>query len=400
MASVTSATEPPLIKITMTESLIAKSEFLALESVAHLATGGESPMLNSHQRVLQQFLHDKSQGEPARALQHAVFNEAREQCAQLFKVPAHDLTFLSSATEGINTLCYALDWREGDNVVVADVEFPSDVLPWANLRGRGVEVRVVRHQQWQINEQDILSQIDDRTRVVAVSQVSMFTGQHMNVQQLSQGVRDAGAIFLMDATHAAGVVPVDASVADVVVCSCYKWLLGTHGTAVFYVNSNTMAQLAPPFVGWASVASGGGWQSPLEWTMHDNADRFLAANPSYISLYLLNNSLRYLLAIGENRIQQHSLALGKLIFEVLEPYGVQMMTPLQDSRRAGNVCFMTANVDKFRSALEQHGVLVWGAYGDFGRVRLSAHVHNDTQDIQRLADAIKKCQYLLGTKQP
>ncbi len=88
----------------MINSLIAKSEFVGLEAAAHFATGGESPMLRSHESVLQQFMHDKSQGESARELQHAVLNEARAQCARLFKVAARDITFLSSATEGINTL--------------------------------------------------------------------------------------------------------------------------------------------------------------------------------------------------------------------------------------------------------------------------------------------------------
>lgn len=379
----------------MIESLIAKSEFVGLDSAAHFATGGESPMLRSHEDVLKQFMHDKSQGESARDLQHAVLNDARRQCASLFKVAGRDLTFLSSATEGINTLCYAIDWREGDNVVVADVEFPSDVLPWANLKDRGIEVRVVRHRQWHISEEDILSQVDERTRVVAVSQVSMFTGQHMNVALLSQGVRAVGAVFLLDATHAAGVVPVEASLADVMVCSCYKWLLGTHGTAVFYVNSHTLPDLLPPFVGWASVASGGGWQSPLEWTTHATADRFLPANPSYISLYLLNNSLGYLLELGEQKIQHHSLSVAALIFEALAPYALELMTPREDHRRAGNVCFMTGNVDVLRRELESCGVLVWGAYGDFGRIRLSAHVHNDTADVQRLTDALAKCRHLL-----
>jgi selenocysteine lyase/cysteine desulfurase len=223
----------------------------------------------------------------------------------------------------------------------------------------------------------------------------MFTGQRMDVQKLSDGIRRAGAVFLMDATHAAGVVPVDASVADVVVCSCYKWLLGTHGTAIFYVNSDTLPDLAPPFLGWASVSSGGGWQSPLDYTLRSNADRYLAANPSYISLYVLNNALEKLIALGAQNIQQHSLQLGREVRRVLEPYQLEMMTPVEDHRRAGNVCFMAANVDKLRTALEQHGVLVWGAYGDFGRVRISVHVQNDSEDVLHLQEALSHCSHLL-----
>ena len=69
------------------ESLINKSEFIGLDNIAHLATGGESPMLRSHQQVLQQFLLDKSAGEPARDLQAQVMEQAKGKCATLFKVP-------------------------------------------------------------------------------------------------------------------------------------------------------------------------------------------------------------------------------------------------------------------------------------------------------------------------
>jgi cysteine desulfurase / selenocysteine lyase len=374
----------------MIESLIPKSRFVGLESIAHLATGGESPMLRSHLDSVQQFMLDKSQGEPARQLQAEVMQQARQRCAKLFKVAAQDLTFLSSSTEGINVVCYGLKWQAGDNVVVADVEFPSDILPWTKLKNHGVEIRVVKNSGWVINEQDILDKIDDRTRVVALSQVSMFTGQHMDVAMLSKAIRDTQALFLMDVTHAAGVVPVDAKYADIMVCSCYKWLLGTHGTAVFYCNPERLASLSPPFIGWASPTSSGGWQSPLEYCLPDNADRFLAANPSYISLYILNNAVEQLLKLGDENIQSHSLALGQHIRQGLDEFDLEMMTPREDHRRAGNICFMASNVEQLRTALEQRGVLVWGAYGHFGRVRVSAHVHNDTDDVTRFLTAMEQ----------
>jgi len=371
-------------------SLIPKTEFTGLDEVVHLATGGESPMLRSHLDVFQTFMRDKSQGVRARGLQAAVMDEARNKCAALFNVPEQDLTFLSSATEGINVLRYGLDWQSGDNVVVADVEFPSDILPWTTLKNRGVEIRVVKNQQWVISEQDILDQIDERTKVVALSQVSMFTGQHMDVGLLSEQIKKSDAVFLLDATHAAGVVPVDASLADITVSSCYKWMLGTHGTAAFYWNRDRLASLSPPFIGWASVASSEGWQSPLEFSLRENADRFLAANPSYISLYMLNNALDRLLEPGIEKISEHSLTLGATLWNGLDALGLEMMTPPEEHRRAGNTCFMVPDVDDLRVELEKRGVLVWGANGSRGRIRVSAHVHNDDDDVSRLLSAMSK----------
>ena len=208
-----------------------------------------------------------------------------------------------------DNVAYAVDWQHGDNVVIIDVEFPSGILPWVRLQEQGVDVRVVRHDNWHISIDDIAALIDERTRVVHLSQVSMFTGQRMDVARISALVRSSNAIFALDATHAAGVMPVDATLADVMMSSCYKWLLGVHGTAVFYVNNETLPDFQPPFLGWASPEKHGGWREPLAYDLKKDAHRFQPGNPSYIGIYILNNALSHLLDIGIDRISEHAPAL-------------------------------------------------------------------------------------------
>lgn len=204
--------------------LIPKSEFVGIQDVAHLATGGESPMLKSHHAAIGRFFEHKAQGEMARHHLEETHRRTKEKTARLFSVSPEEITFLSSASDGINLLAHSIDWQPGDNVVVADVEFPSDVLPWTNFADQGVEVRIVRHREWRIHLEDVEALINERTRVVAMSYVSYFTGQRQDLRALSALVRQSNAIFLLDATHAAGVVPVEASYADIMVSSCYKWL--------------------------------------------------------------------------------------------------------------------------------------------------------------------------------
>ncbi len=368
--------------------LIPKDRFIGLESVAHLAVGGEAPMLKSHRDAVARFFADKGQGEPARELEFQRMNRVRARCGELLSVPARDITFLSSASAGINTVAYGLDWRDGDNVVVADVEFPSGVYPWTTLAPRGVETRIVRNRNWRIALEDIADRIDARTRLVVISHVSMFTGQRIDLPALSQLVRDAGALLLLDATHAAGVVPVDASLADFVVSSCYKWLLGVHGTAIFYWNRERVPDFRAPFLGWNSSARSGGWKNPVEFELHESADRFLPGNPSYISLYILDNALDTLLPLGIDNIERHALALSGEIRAAVSDKGWELMTPEADPERAGNVCFLVPDVEAFRKTLEEQGVLVWGAYASFGRVRISTHVYNDSADVARCISAL------------
>ena len=374
----------------MTHALIERTEFEGIEQTVHLSAGGEAPMLRSHQQAVEQFFADKAQGERARALQDDMLQLTRQQCAALLGVSADDTCLVSSASEGINIVAYGIDWRAGDNVVIADVEFGSGVFPWVLMQERGVEVKVVRHNSWHISIDDIAANIDDRTRLVVMSHVSMFTGQRIELPALSALVRSTGAKLLLDATHAAGVVDVDASLADVVVSSCYKWLLGVHGTAIFYWNRQQFPELRTPFLGWNSVSSAGGWQQPTQLTLKDDAQRFMPGNPSFISVYILHNALTTLQQIGMDRIENHALDLTGRLWDGIDAMQQwELMTPGAREQRAGNVCVMTDRVDAVAAALRQRDVLVWGTYAGDERLRISCHLYNSAEDIDTCLQALE-----------
>ncbi|MBW1995765.1 MAG: aminotransferase class V-fold PLP-dependent enzyme, partial [Deltaproteobacteria bacterium] len=216
--------------------LIPKSEFIGLENIVHLAAGGEAPMLKSHIEVVNRFMSDKALAENSRVRMDDTVNRCKNKVATLFNVAAEDIALLSSSSEGINNLVYGLKWKPGDNVVACDVEFPSEILPWTRLKEKGVEIRIVRNRDWYVSLKDIERKIDKLTKIVAISHVSYFTGQRLPLAELSQMVRSCGALLCVDSTHSAGVIPVEAKLADIMVASCYKWLLATHGVAIFYLN--------------------------------------------------------------------------------------------------------------------------------------------------------------------
>jgi len=373
----------------MSDALIDKSEFEGIDQVVHLAAGGESPMLRSHQRAVTQFIADKAQGERARSLQEEVLQSTRTMCADLFNVCRENISLVSSASEGINIVAYGIEWKAGDNVVVADVEFGSGIFPWVLLQERGVEVRIARHRQWYIDINDIANLIDDRTRVVLISHVSMYTGQRILLSDLSRLVRSSSARLVLDATHSAGVAEVDASLADVVVSSCYKWLLGVHGTALFYWNRDRFPELKPPFLGWNSVSSAAGWRQPTSLTMRDDALQFMPGNPSFISVYILKNALEFLLAQDIRRVENHALDLtGRLWTGINSMNRWEIMTPSSHDERAGNICIMTDRVNETARALKQRDVLVWGTYAGDDRLRISCHLYNCSEDINTCLQAL------------
>jgi cysteine desulfurase / selenocysteine lyase len=367
-------------------ALVSKDDFIHAGTVAHLCAGGETAVLKSHQAVIARFFQQKSEGMAGREEGlMGTLERCRTRAAALLGVDAADVAFLDSASDGVNQLAAGLDWQAGDNVVVEDIEYPSDIYPWTRLAPLGVEVRVARQWGEQPTLERIAAAMDSRTRVLSVSQVSFLTGRRYDLRDLRALCDRVGALLSVDATHATGVVPVPARYADVLVSSCYKYLLGVHGAAIFYRNPARLADLPPQTIGWHSITGERTLAAPTAYQLAPDASRFEAGNPPFMALALLDNALAYLEAVGIERIERHVLALGGNLWRALRARGLTLLTPEDPARRGPNICFAWHDPAALVSALADRNVLVWG--GD-GRIRVSFHLYNDGADVERLLAAL------------
>ncbi len=367
-------------------ALIPREEFVGIEHVAHLAAGGETPVLRSHLGVAAQFLMDKGSGMPGRGRYAAVTARAKAALAELLGGQADEIALLAHASEGLFVASQGLDWRPGDNVVVERVEYPSVLYAWQNLRSRSIEVRGVGAGLVPSLE-EVERAVDGRTRVIAVSQVSYLTGARHDLAAFRKIADAVGARLVVDASHALGVVPVPGELCDIVVSCCYKWLFGVHGVGVFYANSRRWPELDPPWVGWHSVVREEDWRCRDDYRLKPDAERFEAGNLSFVGVYLLDNALQMLLRVGIARIEPYVLRLGGILWRGLKQLGVPLVTPEADAARAGNIVFTAERPLEIERWLREAGVICWA--GD-GRVRLSVHAYNDEADVSRALAALAR----------
>ena len=369
------------------EPLISPNQFVGLEGVTHLCTGGEAPWLKAQEAVYTEFARLKSAGHDGREVIYKRGECCRSRMGELWRVPSKRIAFMPSAAEGMNWLARGLDWRDGDNVVTTNLEFPSVAYAWKDLRAHGVEVRLVPHRDWLVHETDLLDAADERTRVLAVSQVSFYTGQCLNLEQLSHGIRRKNTLFAVDATHAAGVVDVPAGLTDLTVSSSYKWLLATHGVAPMYLSEGAEGQIASTSFGWHNLAV---WPAQeavraLEVEELPMPERLEPGNPSMLVVIHLDRALEMLLSIGIERISDHARTLSELVSAGLEEQGFTVISPQARSARSGNTCFLVEDAQAMQVRLAEMGILCWG---EFGRMRISTHLYNGSADVTRLLAAL------------
>jgi cysteine desulfurase / selenocysteine lyase len=360
----------------MAGALVAKREFVGIENVAHLAAGGEAPVLHGCIAAVNRFVSDKGSGQPGRARMFDTAAQTRTRLAALLGVTADEIALLWNASAGMHALAANVDLRAGDNIVTPANEFISLLTVWP---AADVELRQAGTTR-QVTLGDVAQAVDSRTRAIVISHVSYLTGARSDLAALREIADRHGARLIVDASHSLGAVAVDGSLCDAVVACCYKWMLGTHGVGVFYVNARRWPDVAPSAIGWNSLVAEEDrrWQSPAD--LKPGLDRFEAGNPSFMSVYFLESALARLERAGANDIEQHILDLGGELRAGLARLKVDLLTPENPERRAGNICFATDRFAELEEQLRSRGVLTWA---DEGRVRISVHAYNDAADVAR-----------------
>ncbi|HEY7294680.1 MAG TPA: aminotransferase class V-fold PLP-dependent enzyme [Dehalococcoidia bacterium] len=369
-------------------NLAPRSDFELPEGLIHLAPGGEAPSLRSHRTVLDRYLACKGTGPAGQTARGEVVHAVRELAAELLGLPgAASIAFMPSVSDGMNALSHALPVRPGDNVVIEDREFGAVLYPWLHLERQGVEVRLVRQRDWEPAEGAFRAAIDGRTRAVAASQVSFLTGLHHNLDALSALAHAHGAWFVVDATHAAGAVPVPGPLCDFVLSASYKWLLGWHGVALLGWNRERVPDVEPAILGWKTPEAVPDRENPKAYVHSEDATRFEIGNPSYVGIFVLENALRYLRQIGIERIAEHDRRLSGMLNRSLRELGLDVATPLDAAYRAGNTCFWHSQPEALAAKLADDGVWVTG--GD-GRIRIGTHLWCSEVDVETALAALER----------
>lgn len=367
------------------KALIDKKDFIGLDRCAWFFSGAETPTHRGVEQAVTEYLTARSLGPGGRELNAEKEWSCKRNLARMLNGSPEQIALMSNSSEVISMIAQALRLKPGDNVIIHNLEFPSGVLPWLLLKREGVEVRVVEHRHWEIEEDDIANRIDERTKLVLTSHVSYLNGVRIDYKKLYDRIRRTNALFVLDVTQSLGAFPVDLDYADLIVSSSYKWLLGVHGGGILAINPKRGFDLQPRYIGWRSVRERMIEEKYETFEFHSDARRFELGYPSYPTIYALEYTTGLLLDIGVDNISRHILELGDSVLELLATLELNVTTPVEPERRAGNISFLCDNAERVAQELYEQGVYLMGSDG---RVRISVGAFNDSEDIKRLSELL------------
>ncbi len=314
-----------------------------------------------------------------------VENDLRVQCARVINAAAAaDVAFLKNTSEALSVVAHGFPWVNGDNVVIADEEFPSNRIVWESLRPTGVEVRVIRLRAGPDPEQALIEASDRSTRLISVSSVQYASGLRIDLPKLGALCRRRNIAFCVDAIQGLGAYPHDVTAMgiDFLMADAHKWLLGPEGIAVFYCRPEWRERLILRQYGWRMVEGAGDYDR-TEWEPARSARRFECGSPNMLGIHALSASLSLLLEVGIPEIERRVLARAERIFAgVADRPELELLTRKEPGRYAGIVTFRHRHKPsaELHAALRKHGVICAPRGGG---IRFSPHFYTSLDQIDR-----------------
>ncbi len=317
--------------------------------------------------------------------------DATRRCAaEMIGAETSEVALIRNTTEGIGLVAEGFPWQSGDNVVIRDDEFPSNVYPWMNLADRGVQTRRVETEGGRLDMDRLAAACDDRTRIIAISWVAYSNGWRHDVARLAQFAHERRALLFLDAIQGLGVFPLDvgATGVDFLAADGHKWLLGPEGAGVFFMRREHLERLRPLGVGWNSVVQASDFNH-IELDFKPSAERYEGGSPNTAGLIGLGESLKLLGQFGFPAIAGRVLELTDLACTRLGQIGATILSDRRGEHRSGIVSFELPGRDpqEIRQQCFEHSVVVSCRAG---RLRISPHAYNDEADIERLIDVLSR----------
>ncbi|WP_456414272.1 cysteine desulfurase [Oceanithermus profundus] len=330
------------------------------------------------------------------------YETARRRMARFLGAEADEVVFVRNATEALNLVAYA--WglehlRDGDEVLVTEMEHHANLVPWQLVAARtGARIKAVPlTAEGRLDLDAFEALLSERTRVLAVTQMSNVLGTVNPVAELAASARERGALVVIDGAQAAPHLPVRVRElnADFYALSGHK-MLGPTGAGVLWGRREALADL-PPFLGGGSMIE----EVTIERSTYaPPPQRFEAGTPAIAEAIGLGAAADYLMRLGMENVWAHDRALLEYALERLAEVPDLHLYGPRGADRGGVIAFNLGRLHPhdLATALDERGVAVRTGHhcaqplhrrlGVAATARASFYVYNTPTDVDRLVEAL------------
>ena len=329
---------------------------------------------------------------------------AREKVRQFINArKTEEIVFTRGTTEAINLIASSFcdsQMKEGDEVVVSDMEHHSNIVPWQlQAQRKGI---VVRHLPINDDGTLCLDHLDDylteKTKMVSIAHVSNVLGTINDVQLIVRKAHEHDIPVLIDAAQSAPHMPIDVQQldCDFMAFSGHK-MYGPTGIGVLYGKEQWLDRL-PPYQGGGEMIDKVSWERT---TFERLPFKFEAGTPDYVATHGLATAIDYLNTVGLDAVKSHEQELTHYCMEQLKTIdGMRLFG--QAEHKDAVVSFLVGDIHHLDlgTLLDRLGIAVRTGHhcaqplmdrlGITGTVRASFALYNTKEEVDMLVAAIRR----------
>jgi len=323
---------------------------------------------------------------------------ARAAAARVINADPGDVALIPSVGYGVSTAAKVLRVGKDTRILVLEDDHTAPVLEWMSRADeQGFVVETIRRPTDGDWTSAVLEAVERSgaapIAAVSISSVHWSDGGAVDIARVAPIVRAKGGALLVDATHGAGITDLDVTRLDpdFLVFPTYKWLLGPYGRAFLYVAKRHQEgiPLEQPSLGRRGVKA----EQPVYFAdtrYVEGARRFdMAERDHFVSMEMAAVGIETVTAFGRAAVEERLAYLTKTIGEKATALGNKVVLANPRHRAPHLIClaFPSGMPDGLAQRLAAENVY---AAPRIGRLRVSPHVYNDEEDIERLIAGLAK----------
>jgi len=321
----------------------------------------------------------------------AALANIRKLGARLIGARQDEIGFGFNTGFGLNIAAFGLPLKAGDEVLLSDIEFPSNVYPWLTLKQRGVKVKFVKSINGFFDIENFIKAINRKTRVLSLSFVQFFNGYKNDLRIIGDICQEKGIYFVVDGIQGCGVETINVHRCNIDIFSsgAQKWLLSPLGTGLFYIKKELQNKLCKPFASWLSVDWGVDFSDLFHYDLpfFNSARRYEMGTYPYAHVFAMQAALELIDSLGVRSIQKHNHILLDILIDYLNSSGFyKIKSSLENKHRSSILSFTCPEVYTVHQALAKSKIIC--AYRE-DAIRVAVHLFNNKSDIRRLISVLR-----------
>ncbi len=374
------------------DPILREKEFPVCRDHIFLGHAAVCPLPASVSKAIQSYAFDCQFGDQEEVAMR-LNTETRKLAGKVLGVASEEIALVGPTSLGLSFVASGFSWNKNDHILVYQDDYPSNVYPWMALAKRGVEVRFLNvSAPGRIRPSDILEQIEEKTRMVALASCHFLSGYRIEVDAIGKILHERGIAFCLDAIQTIGAFPTPLEHVDFMAADAHKWMLGPCAAGLFMVKQHMQPVLQPSTFGWHNV------DCP-EFVAHEDiilqkdARRYEAGSHNSMGIVGLHASLKMMDSVGVEAIAQDLLKKRNFLCEGLLAKGLEVIHPeVPQANASGIVTFSKegTNMAVMHQTLKEKGILTSLRTDRSGLqyIRLSPHFYNTMDELSRMLAAL------------